>query len=166
MVPALSESISHLLSRTPDQSVLCREIALLLPTFLPQAHLLPEDLRRPEPTGYRRSLLHEDAHGRFSIGCFVWSPGQRTPIHDHTGWGVVGVAAGVLRETSYRLDQGQPVPSSSLRIDRGDCVWCLPAENDIHRIGAEDQAAMSIHIYGAPFAKVCRTLYSPKETPS
>lgn len=53
--------------------------------------------------------MHEDPDGRFPIGCIVWSPGQHTPIHDQAGWGVAGVAAGALRETSYRLEQGRPV---------------------------------------------------------
>ncbi len=167
MVPTLSESISTLLARTTDQTVLCREIALLLPDFLAQAHRLPETLRRPDPISYRRSLLHEAVDGGFSIGCFVWSPGQHTPIHDHAGWGVIGVAAGALRETSYRLEQGRPLAAGGSRIARGECVWCLPEEEGIHQIGAEgDEVALSIHVYGAPFSAVCRTLYALTETAS
>lgn len=167
MVPVLAESIHTVLGRAPDDDEVCREIARLLPTFLAQVHLLPEPVRRPDPASYRRSLLHEDPNGKFSIGCFVWSPGQRTPIHDHAGWGVVGVAFGALRETSYRLEQGRPIVSGSSRIDRGDCVWCPPAQDGIHQIGAEgNEVAVSIHVYGAPFASVCGTLYSLTETPS
>ena len=167
MVPALSDNISTLLRRTADSAVLCREIALLLPAFLAQAHRLPEELRRPDPNGYRRSLLHEDYDGAFSIGCFVWSPGQYTPIHDHTGWGVIGVAAGALRETSYSLENGHPVAQGSKRLASGVCAWCLPDEGDIHRVGADGtETALSIHIYGARFATVCRTRYAEAGVPA
>jgi len=30
----------------------------------------------------------------FLVGSFVWMPGQRTPVHDHTVWGLVGVMRG------------------------------------------------------------------------
>jgi len=160
MISALSENIYPLVGRGMDDAALCREIALLLPDFLARAHRLPDALRQPDPTGYRRSLLHEAADGRFSIGCFVWSPGQRTPIHDHTGWGVIGVAAGALRETSYRLEAGRPVPEGSKRLPQGACAWCLPEEGDIHQVGADgDESALSIHVYGARFADVCRNRY-------
>jgi len=160
MISALSESISTLVGRGADDAALCREIARLLPDFLARAHELPDALRRPDPAGYRRSLLHEAADGGFSIGCFVWSPGQCSPIHDHTGWGVIGVAAGALRETSYRLENGHPVAEGSQRLARGACAWCLPDEGDIHQVGADgDEIALSIHVYGARFASVCRTLY-------
>ena len=160
MVPALSEAVSTILSRIKDDAALCREIAQLLPPFLAQAHLLPEALRRPDPAGYRRSLLHEEADGAFSIGCFAWAPQQYTPIHDHSGWGVIGVASGALRETSYRLERGIPAPDGTRRLAAGSCAWCLPAEGDIHRVGADgNEAALSIHVYGARFAAVCRTLY-------
>ena len=161
MISALTESISTLLERGMEEFALCREIALLLPDFLARAHHLPDAVRRPDPAGYRRSLLHEAAEGRFSIGCFVWSPGQRTPIHDHSGWGVIGVAAGSLRETSYRLEDGRPVPEGSKRLPQGACAWCLPDEGDIHQVGADgDETALSIHVYGARFASVCRSIYS------
>jgi len=160
MISVLSESISALRGRVADDSTLCREIALLLPDFLERAHLLPDAVRHPDPAGYRRSLLHEAADGTFSIGCFVWSPGQRTPIHDHTGWGVIGVAAGALRETSYRLENGHPIAEGNKRLTRGDCAWCLPEEDDIHQVGADgDEIALSIHVYGARFADVCRNRY-------
>ncbi len=160
MIPALSDSISALLRRAADDTSRCLSIAALLPDFLAQVHLLPEQVLRPDPAGYRRSLLHEAGDGSFSIGCFVWAPGQRTPIHDHTGWGVIGVAAGTLRETSYRLENGRPVAEGSKRLARGSCAWCLPAEGDIHQVGADgDGPALSLHVYGARFAEVCANRY-------
>ncbi len=160
MVPALSESISTILAQAADHQAVCHEIALLLPNFLRQAHRLPQETRSPDPAGYRRTLLHEARDGAFSIGCFVWSPGQRTPIHDHTAWGVIGIAAGALRETSYRLENGRPVADGSQVLVQGACAWCLPADGDIHQVGADGNGtALSIHVYGARFAEICRTRY-------
>src|ERR1700679_3370936 len=59
---------------------------------------LPPAMRTVDPDRYRRHLLHEAPDGAFSIGCFVWDRGQQTPIHDHHGWGLAGVAEGALLE--------------------------------------------------------------------
>ena len=32
-------------------------------------------------------MNHVDARERFSVVSFVWAPGQKTAIHDHTVWG-------------------------------------------------------------------------------
>ena len=55
---------------------------------------LPEEFAAPSPESYRQYLLHCDPLERFSVVSFVWMPGHRTPIHDHTVWGLVGVMRG------------------------------------------------------------------------
>ncbi len=55
---------------------------------------LPAAYAAPDPARYRQYLLHCDSAERFSIVSFVWGPGQLTPIHDHTVWGLVGVLRG------------------------------------------------------------------------
>lgn len=40
-------------------------------------------------------------------------------------------------------------------------AWLSPRYGDIHRIAnrAKRTAALSIHVYGAPFSEICRTRY-------
>src|SRR5829696_9938148 len=52
---------------------------------------------------YRQHVLHVSRCRRLSVVALVWLPGQRTPIHDHVSWCVVGVYRGVEREAHYRL---------------------------------------------------------------
>src|SRR5215207_7096100 len=53
--------------------------------------------------GYRQHLLHVSGCRRLSIVALVWLPRQRTPVHDHVSWCVVGVYRGTESETHYRL---------------------------------------------------------------
>ena len=50
------------------------------------------------------NLLHCDPMERFSVVSFVWAPGQKTPVHDHTVWGMVGVMRGVEFCEEFSLD--------------------------------------------------------------
>jgi predicted metal-dependent enzyme (double-stranded beta helix superfamily) len=90
---------------------------------------------------------------------FVWPPGAKTAIHDHSCWGLIHSAFGTLREERYaRLDAGEHAARARLR-----CVWrnswgradgvspLLPYEGGIHRISnPSNQAALSVHLYGPP----------------
>src|SRR3954447_19048234 len=60
--------------------------------------LAPEH-RLASRKGYRQHLLHVSESRRLSVVALVWLPGQRTPIHDHVSWCVVGVYRGRERET-------------------------------------------------------------------
>ena len=57
---------------------------------------LPGAFAVPSPESYRQYLLYCDPLERFSVVSFVWQPGQRTPIHDHLTWGLVGVMRGEI----------------------------------------------------------------------
>jgi predicted metal-dependent enzyme (double-stranded beta helix superfamily) len=96
---------------------------------------LSEAYAQPNPTYYQQYLLHADPLERLSIVSFVWGPGQKTPIHDHTVWGVVGVlrgaeiGVGYTRKTDGRLEAG---PEE--RLERGQVVAVSPTIGDIHVI--------------------------------
>ena len=77
---------------------------------------LPEAFAAPSPEGYRQYLLHCDPLERFSVVSFVWMPGQRTPIHDHTVWGLVGVMRGAERCEECRLVDGWPALSGAAHV--------------------------------------------------
>jgi predicted metal-dependent enzyme (double-stranded beta helix superfamily) len=153
---------------------ICRDAAASLAPSLQDPTWLPAALMIADPRGYRRELLHEEDDGAFSIGCFVWAPGQATPIHDHRCWGVAGVLVGALREESFVSDLRGVLektgPDAILRAGDIGAVepapgdaggLAAPALGDIHRVGAAtDGVSVSIHVYGTRFAEVCGTRYA------
>src|SRR5262249_43147140 len=67
---------------------------------------LPDAYAVPDKQYYRQYLLHCDPLERFSVVSFVWGPGQLTPIHDHTVWGLIGMLRGEEISTPYRAGAG------------------------------------------------------------
>ena len=111
---------------------------------------------------YRQYLLHCDPHQRFSVVSFVWGPGQTTPIHDHTVWGLIGMLRGA--ETGQRFDvggDGSLVPGATDLLEHGDVDVVSPTLGDIHKVSNahEDRTSISIHVYGANIGAVDRHVY-------
>jgi predicted metal-dependent enzyme (double-stranded beta helix superfamily) len=95
--------------------------------------------------------------GSYSLQIFVWPPGTRTQIHDHTSWGAYCCVVGsVLEERYERLDDGSRLNHARLRKvwelswNREDGVsTVLPYDGGIHRIGNDiSETAISVHLYG------------------
>ncbi len=124
---------------------------------------LPEALAEPGPDAYRQYLLHADAQGLFSMVSFVWGPGQATPVHDHTVWGLIGVLRGQESSQAYALDaQGRPQPQGAAHLLRAGQVEAVsPRIGDIHRVANayDDAVSISIHVYGASIGTVRRHVY-------
>ena len=115
--------------------------------------LAPQD-RLPGTDTYRQHLLHVSPTRRFSIVALVWQPGQRTPIHDHIAWCVVGVLQGIERETRYRLVEAGAErhlePIDVVEARRGHVEALIPPADDIHLVEARGEGlTISIHVYGA-----------------
>ena len=120
---------------------------------------LPEEFCAPSPDSYRQYLLYCDPLERFSVASFVWMPGHRTPIHDHTVWGLVGVMRGVemCEEYSPSLKKIHAHESKPGDVDR-----VSPTLGDIHVVSnAGTQTAVSIHVYGANIGAVRRHTFDP-----
>jgi predicted metal-dependent enzyme (double-stranded beta helix superfamily) len=100
---------------------------------------------------------------RFSIVSFVWGPGQKTPIHDHTVWGLIGMLRGA--EISFRYEHGSPMEQrGSDRLEPGMIDVVSPAVGDIHQVtnAFEDRPSISIHVYGANIGAVNRHVFDPQ----
>ncbi|MBO1114300.1 cysteine dioxygenase [Bordetella petrii] len=123
----------------------------------------------PHPEHYQQYLLHLDPAGRFSVVSFVWGPGQRTPIHDHTVWGVIGMLRGAEIGTRYRLRDGHRAVADGPAqvLQTGQVEQVSPAIGDVHRVqnASADQVAISIHCYGADIGQVRRHVYYEDGTP-
>ena len=114
----------------------------------------------PSAESYRQYLLHLDPRERFSVVSFVWMPGQKTPIHDHTVWGLVGVLRGLERCDEY----GAPTEHRGFHLVKpGEVDRVSPRIGDIHVVSnAGGETAVSIHVYGANIGAVRRHVYDPQ----
>ncbi len=140
---------------------------VLLKDLIATDDWLPDAYAQPGREHYRQYLLHCDSRERFSVVSFVWGPGQATPIHDHTVWGLVGVLLGAERVESFRKTDGGGLVSAGaaevLRVGAVDAV--SPSIGDIHRVSnADDGVSISIHVYGANIGAVRRATYSADGT--
>src|SRR5690348_6709861 len=107
----------------------------LLAGLVAQDDWLPEGFARPGPS-YRQYLLHCDPLERFSVVSFVWGPGQRTPVHDHGVWGLIGMLGGAEVATNYaRPAEGEPLRElGQARLMPGMVEQVTPNGQDIHRV--------------------------------
>lgn len=126
---------------------------------------LPDAYAQPDPVHYRQYLLHCDPYERFSIVSFVWGPGQRTPIHDHTVWGLVGILRGAERSQRYDLQPqgGPPVAYPPEILKAGSVEAVSPRIGDVHAISnaLPDRPSISIHVYGGNIGAVRRSVFDP-----
>jgi predicted metal-dependent enzyme (double-stranded beta helix superfamily) len=126
--------------------------------------LSPRD-QRPGVDSYRQHLLYVSPTRRLSIVSLVWQPGQRTPIHDHIAWCVVGVYRGLEHETRYKLieddDGGQALlPTGIVEAHPGHVEALAEPKEDIHCVTAGgDEKTISIHVYGADIERRGTSIY-------
>ncbi|MDB5757441.1 MAG: putative Cysteine dioxygenase type [Burkholderia sp.] len=160
--------LCSLLDRHPDEARILEEGGTLLSALVGRDDWLPEAYARPHPQHYQQMLLHCDAAERYSIVAFIWGPGQRTPIHDHTVWGLIGMLRGAEYSQPYMLDAaGRPVAQGdAIRLDPGQVEAVSPAIGDLHRVhnAYDDRVSISIHVYGANIGTVRRSVYAEDGT--
>src|SRR5215469_16077281 len=82
---------------------------------------LPPEFAAPDPAQYRQYLLYCDPLERFSVVSFVWGPGQCTPVHDHTVWGLIGMLRGSEISRNYTTEAcGRLASASEDRLVPGE----------------------------------------------
>lgn len=158
-------ALGALLDTTPDEATVLRDGAVLLHALVAQDDWLPDDFARPDPTRYQQFLLHADPAGRFSVVSFVWGPGQATPVHDHTVWGLIGMLRGAEYSQPYALQGDAVVPQGeAVRLEPGQVEAVSPTVGDVHRVhnAFDDRVSISIHVYGANIGTVQRHTYPPE----
>jgi predicted metal-dependent enzyme (double-stranded beta helix superfamily) len=158
-------ALAELIESAPREGDLLHRGGRLLGQLVSHDDWLPDEYAQPDPERYQQFLLHADARQRFSMVSFVWGPGQRTPIHDHRVWGLIGMLRGAEDSQGYArgpdgqlLAEGQP-----LRLLPGDVERLSPHANDIHQVSNaySDRVSVSIHVYGANIGAVRRAVYPP-----
>ena len=153
------QAMTKLADRTDDEAALLAGTRPLLAKLIADDTWLPEDCARPDPQFYRQYLLHCDPQERFSVVSFVWGPGQKTPVHDHTVWGLVGMLSGAELCQEY-APQGDRVVSRGVQhtLKPGMIEAVSPTVGDWHVVAnaLADRPSISIHVYGANIGAVRR----------
>ncbi len=98
---------------------------------------------------------------------FVWGPGQATPVHNHTVWGLIGMLRGAEIGQRFELVEGGLRPGARERLDVGEVDAVSPRIGDVHQVSnaLADQVSISIHVYGANIGAVRRATFDAEGRP-
>jgi predicted metal-dependent enzyme (double-stranded beta helix superfamily) len=158
------DAFDALLGQQPREDEVVARGSALLRELVAHDDWLPPAAAQPDPQYYRQYLLYRDPQARFSVVSFVWGPGQSTPIHDHTVWGLIGLLRGAEIAQAYARDAGgHLVPHGAPeRLEPGTVSAVSPALGDIHAVANayQDRVSIGIHVYGADIGAVDRSVYT------
>jgi 3-mercaptopropionate dioxygenase len=156
--------VNRLMESASDEVQLHTQVADAMRKLVAQDDWLDPAFAEPHPQHYQQYLLYADPDDRYSVVSFVWGPGQQTPIHDHTVWGVVGMLRGEELAQNYVIaEDGTPEPQDTeLALTPGDVALVSPLIGDVHRVSnaLADQVSISIHAYGGNIGKIKRHVFS------
>ena len=118
------KELNRLIDQNSSEEIIFTKGKKLLEDLIAVDDWLPVEFTKPHPQYYQQYLLYADPLDRFSIVSFVWGPGQKTPVHNHTVWGMVGQLRGEEKGTPYYRQ-----PEGGFKA--GDPSICSPG----HEIG-------------------------------
>lgn len=158
-------AVEAALAHASDEAKLLAMVEATMAALVARDDWLPLDCAQPHPFHYQQYLLHRDGARRFSVVSFVWAPGQQTPIHDHTVWGVIGMLRGAELAQRYRVGpQGMEQDGPTQTLQSGEVATVSPAVGDIHRVANAfaDRVSISIHDYGSDIGRTRRHVFDPR----
>lgn len=127
---------------------------------------LPDDFAIPSAARYSQYLLYCDPLNRFCVVSFVWGPGQGTPVHDHTVWGMIGMLRGAEHSVPYTRAEGSETLLAGARqtLAPGGLEIVSPTLGDIHEVSnaQKDKPSISIHVYGGNIGEIHRHVFDPR----
>jgi 3-mercaptopropionate dioxygenase len=149
----------------PDETEIRVEGGTLLRDLVAADDWLPSEFCEPDPACYRQYLLYCDPLERFSVVSFVWGPGQRTPVHDHTVWGLIGMLRGSELARNYMAEPcGRLAMTGTEELVPGEVTAVSPLIGDIHQVenALRDRPSISIHVYGGNIGAIARHVFVPE----
>jgi predicted metal-dependent enzyme (double-stranded beta helix superfamily) len=160
------DDVELIVGSTDDQYEITKRVSERLLTLLTSDYRLPPELTRPSAEHHVNYPLHIAPGDSWSLAAVVWNVGQRTPVHGHDTWGVVGIYSGAEREFRYikptAAESGPLTPAGEQVWKRGDVTVCCTTDDDVHAVAAVgDEPTVGIHVYGANIGTIERSLYDP-----
>jgi predicted metal-dependent enzyme (double-stranded beta helix superfamily) len=157
-------AMAALLESKPAEAEILRDGGALLKQLVATDDWLPDACAQARPERYQQYLLHADSAERFSVVSFVWGPGQTTPIHNHTIWGLIGMLRGAEHSQPYKklADSGLQTDGAPHKLLPGMVEAVSPSIGDIHQVrnAFDDRISISIHVYGANIGAVRRSVFA------
>jgi predicted metal-dependent enzyme (double-stranded beta helix superfamily) len=142
-----------------DETMLLEKSRPLMSKLLSSDEWLPSTFAQADERDYRQYLLYCDPSERFSLVSFVWGPGQETPIHDHTVWGLLGVLRGSEVSQRYVAGDGAMHKCGNEEVlEAGAIDVVSPTIGDIHKVwnGRKWKTSVSLHLYGGNIGTIKR----------
>ncbi|MBU3620815.1 hypothetical protein [Polynucleobacter sp. CS-Odin-A6] len=158
------KSLATLLETNPSEALIFSQGGKLLENLIREDDWLPHEFCKPHPQYYQQYLLYADPLDRFSVVSFVWGPGQKTPLHNHTVWGMIGQLRGQERSSNYyQQADGSYAADESFVCTPGQVASVSPNTHDIHIVenALHDQTSISIHVYGGNIGRIQRAVFDP-----
>ena len=162
------DDVQHVVDNTRDEHEITKLVGERLSSLLDSDYRLPDELTRPAPDRHVNYPIHIAPDDSWCLVAVVWNLGQRTPVHGHETWGVVGIYSGAEREYRFakptEADAGKPLtPMGEELFEQGQVTVCCTTHDDVHRVAAVgDIPTVGIHVYGANIGTIERRLYDPE----
>lgn len=164
---AFIDEVGLVVGSSDDQYEITQRVAPLLSALLAAGYRLPPEFVRPSPVRHLTYPLYIAPDESWSLASVVWNIGQRTPVHGHETWGVVGIYSGTEREIRYVKPTGTAVgkpltPAGEHAWERGQVTVCCTTDDDVHSVVATgDEPTVGIHVYGGNIGTLSRPSYDP-----
>jgi predicted metal-dependent enzyme (double-stranded beta helix superfamily) len=161
------EDVASLVGSIDGEHEITNQVAALLSGLLASGYRLPPEVTRPSNEHHVTYPLYIAPDDSWSLASVVWNVGQRTPVHGHETWGVVGIYAGAERELRYvkpaESEPGRALTQAGEQVwERGQVTVCCTTDDDIHAVAAVgDEPTIGIHVYGGNIGTINRRLYDP-----
>lgn len=158
------KDLATLIETNPSEEIVFSKGKALLENLIAVDDWLPEEFCKVHPQYYQQYLLYADPLDRFSVVSFVWGPGQKTPLHNHTVWGMVGQLRGQERSADYHQQADGSYKADEFTLCKpGQVATVSPNTHDIHVVenALSDQTSISIHVYGGNIGRIERSVFDP-----
>jgi cysteine dioxygenase len=138
------------------------QIRLLLASIAPHVSELSEFARFSDTSYCRNRILRSEA---LDLLLLCWKPGQRTPIHDHSGsiCGVHVVRGEALEIGFTPSGVGLMVPTNCTRLSAGEITVSRDSEaHMMANVASTSQDLVTLHCYSPPLDSM--RIFSETET--
>ncbi|MFG2002909.1 hypothetical protein ACGFNU_27495 [Spirillospora sp. NPDC048911] len=161
------DDVTDIVRSTNDEHELTTRIAKRMSALLTNGYRLPPELTRPSSSRHVTYPLYIAPDNSWSMASVVWDVGQRTNVHSHDTWGVVGIYAGVEHEFRYLKppESAEPTPltpAGEAQWSPGQVTVCCTTDDDVHAVEAiGSEPTIGIHVYGGDIGTIKRRSYDP-----